>query len=318
MKHLLILLLCLLKIGAFAQENPKDTTKYYTIKSHKITLNSGKVYVGNIISQDAKEVLIETKEVGQVLIPKYEISLIEEIPANELSEDGIYRPSETFATRYFITTNGLPIKKGDSYIQWNLYGPDFQFGVSNNFGIGIMTTWVGVPIIAQAKYSFKLSENAHLGLGTLLGTGSWVAADFGIALPFTSFTLGDRRTNVTFSAGYGSVWNNGQSSGRALISFAGMTKVSNKVSIVFDSFIVPPSGYKDVTTTDMIYNPITQLYEEKTTTTREKRTGLSIFIPGIRWQLSEDKAFQFGFTGFSVDGDMAPAAIPMLQWYRKL
>jgi hypothetical protein len=244
--------------------------------------------------------------------------LIEQISKEEFNVDGFYKPSEVFATRYFITTNGLPIKKGDSYIQWNLYGPDFQFGVSKNFGLGIMTTWVGVPIIAQAKYSFKLSDNVHLGIGTLLGTGSWVAADFGIALPFSSFTIGDRRTNATFSAGYGSVWSDGQSSGRALISFAGMTKISNKISIVFDSFIVPPSGYKDVTTTDMIYNPATQLYEEKTTTTREKRTGLGIFIPGIRWQLSEDRAFQFGFTGFSIDGDMAPAAIPMLQWYRKL
>ena len=318
MKKLLAILFCFFALGSFAQKNQGDSTYLQKPIIYKVTLNSGKIYVGEILSQDSKEVLLTTKEIGQVLIPKFEISLIEQISDTELSEDGLYKPSETFATRYFITTNGLPIKKGDSYILWNLYGPDFQFGVSNNFGIGIMTTWVGVPIIAQAKYSFKLSENAHLGLGTLVGTGSWAAADFGLILPYTSFTLGDRRTNATFSAGYGSVWSDGQSSARALISIAGMTKVSNKVSIVFDSFIVPPSGYKDVTTTDMIYNPITQSYEEKTTTTREKRTGLSIFIPGIRWQLSENKAFQFGFTGFSIDGDMAPAAIPMVQWFRKL
>jgi hypothetical protein len=314
MRTLFLSIFCLITFGLFAQENPKDTTKYNTVKLYKVTLNSGKVYIGNIISKDAKEVLIETKEVGEVLIPKYEISLIEEIPANELGVDGIYRPSETFATRYFITTNGLPIKKGESYIQWNLYGPDFQFGVSDNFGIGVMTTWLGVPIIAQGKYSIKLGENVHLGIGGLLGTGSWIASDFGLALPFSSFTVGDRRSNITFSAGYGSVWSDGQTSGRALLSLAGMTKVSNKVSIVFDSFIVPASGYKDETTQE--YNPTTGQYY--TVTTRKQRTGLAIFIPGIRWQLSEEKAFQFGFTSFSYDGEVSPAVIPMLQWYRKL
>ncbi len=314
MRTLFLSIFCLITFGLFAQENPKDTTKYNTVKLYKVTLNSGKVYIGNIISKDAKEVLIETKEVGEVLIPKYEISLIEEIPAHELGVDGIYRPSETFATRYFITTNGLPIKKGESYIQWNLYGPDFQFGVSDNFGIGVMTTWLGVPIIAQGKYSIKLGENVHLGLGGLLGTGSWIASDFGLALPFSSFTVGDRRSNITFSAGYGSVWSDGQTSGRALLSLACMTKVSNKVSIVFDSFIVPASGYKDETTQE--YNPTTGQYY--TVTTRKQRTGLAIFIPGIRWQLSEEKAFQFGFTSFSYDGEVSPAVIPMLQWYRKL
>ncbi|MFM7015138.1 MAG: hypothetical protein ACKOX3_02315 [Bacteroidota bacterium] len=318
MKQLFLFIFCLFTLTINAQESRKDTNQTITTNYYKVVLNSGKTYVGTILKQDAREVLINTKEVGDILIPKFEISLIEQISKDELGADGTYKPSEVFATRYFITTNGLPIKKGDSYIQWNLYGPDFQFGVSNNFGLGIMTTWVGVPIIAQAKYSIKLSDQAHLGIGGLLGTGSWVAADFGLALPFTSFTLGDRRTNATFSAGYGSVWSKGQSSGRALLSVAAMAKISNKISIVFDSFIVPASGTKEVTTTESVYNPNTLSWEEKTTTTTEKRTGLEIFIPGIRWQLSEEKAFQFGFTGFGVDGSLEPAVIPMIQWYRKL
>lgn len=94
-----------------------------------------------------------------------------------------------------------------------------------------MTTWLGVPIIAQGKYSIKLGENVHLGLGGLVGTGSWIASDFGLALPFSSFTIGDRRSNITLSAGYGSVWSEGRSSGRALLSLAGMTKVSKKSAL---------------------------------------------------------------------------------------
>ena len=92
MKALFISLFCTISFGLFAQTTPPDTTQYKNVKLFKVTLNSGKVFVGNIINQDPKEVLIETKEVGQVLIPKYEISLIEEIPEdNGFIKHGIQR-----------------------------------------------------------------------------------------------------------------------------------------------------------------------------------------------------------------------------------
>ena len=79
MKYFLSILISLLVLSAQAQEKSytiagmKDSTNY------KIVLNSGKVHVGMILKQDSREVLIETKEVGQILIPKFEISLIEQI-----------------------------------------------------------------------------------------------------------------------------------------------------------------------------------------------------------------------------------------------
>jgi len=79
-----------------------------------------------------------TENLGKVAIPKHEIKKIREVRQGEI-RDGIFVGEEMFATRYFLTTNGLPIKKGDNYIQWNLLGPDFQFGLADNFGIGVMT-----------------------------------------------------------------------------------------------------------------------------------------------------------------------------------
>jgi len=195
-----------------------DSTHTDMSKIYIITTYQGGEFVGKIISQDAKEVLIETKDKGQVLIPKYEIKEMKEIQVEEFTKNGDYIPKQVFSTRYFLTTNGLPIEKGESYLQWNLYGPDFEFGVGKNFGLGIMTSWIGMPIIGTAKYSIPLSKKANLAIGTLLGTGSWTAPDFGIALPFTALTLGDRRSNINFSFGYGAVFSDGQSDGRVLMS----------------------------------------------------------------------------------------------------
>ena len=165
-----------------------------------ITKQNGTKFIGEIISRDAREILLKTKDLGEIYIPMHVIESIREIlpdAPNPYIEDDI------FATRYFITTNGLPIKKGENYILWNLYGPDFQFGVKENFGVGVMTSWGAVPIVFSAKYSKDLGENKSIAFGALAGTGSWAIPEFGLLLPYTTLTLGDRKNNISFSLGYG-------------------------------------------------------------------------------------------------------------------
>ncbi len=272
---------------SFAQA---DTTKTEVQKIFLITTIEGGQFVGTIISQDAKEVLIDTKDRGQVSIPKYQISEIREVSKKELSATGNYIPEEVFATRYFITTNGLPIEKGDSYILWNLWGPDFEFGIGKNVGVGVMTSWFGVPIIGSIKYTINLAPKVNMALGGLLGTGSWVEPGFGLAVPYAALTFGDRKSNISFTGGYGAVFYEGNNNGRALFSVAGMTKVSKKVSLVFDSFIAP-KGNND--------------------------NSFSLIIPGIRLQTARNSTFQFGFAGlFNQDNQVIP--IPFIQFFTKL
>jgi hypothetical protein len=307
--------------------NSLDSNKLYLV-----TKFDGAEFLGTIKSYDAHELLISTEKIGDVYIPKHEIKQIKEVDPKQYKE---FSGEELFATRYFITTNGLPIKKGDNYIQWNLYGPDFQFGIADNFGVGIMTSWMAIPVIINAKYSIKLGKETHIALGALLGTGSWAYPDFGGILPFASLTYGNRKNNITFSSGYGSLFyandvNNPNtnishkernSEGRVLISVAGMVKINTKISLVFDSFI-SPWGPEQTTTVwedkgqwneDNKYTPN---YVAKTVT--ERSPNLAILLPGIRWQLDSKKAFQFGFTGLYYNGEFIPFPIPMVQWYLKL
>lgn len=318
-KSLLILLFLSLLSGIFVNEanaqvqiDTVDKTKVYVV-----TTNDGGNFVGQITYFDSKEIIIITKEMGEVSIPKYQVKSIEELDPKNLNNLGEFIPNEVFSTRYFITTNGLPIEKGENYIQWNLYGPDLQFGVGKNFGIGVMTSWMGMPLIGSAKYSFSVGKSVNLGLGLLAGTGSWASIGSGGVLPFGVLTVGNRKSNLNISAGYVAFYLDQSQFGiadgnmsRPLCSIAGMTKVGKKVSLVFDSFIVGQGGSK----TETQYNPTTGLYEDITV----KRKGGALLIPGIRLQTQNNSAFQFGFAGLIVNNDLVPFPIPMVQWYRKI
>ena len=266
-----------------------DTTEFVKSKMYVVTTMNGATFVGNIITDNSKEIVIKTKDRGEVSIPKYEVKSMKELVEGELDDDGVFVGTPLFATRYFITTNALPMEKGDNYYQINLFGPEFHFATSDKFGIGIMTSWGGVPIIGTAKYSINLGEKTNLGLGALVGTGSWAAPEFFGALPFAALTFGDERKNLNFSAGYGVIAFGNGAEGTALFSIGGAARMGNKASFVFDSFIVPING-----------------------------EVAALIIPGFRFQTQEDKAFQIGFAGAYFDGDVVSMPIPMVTWFRRL
>jgi len=287
----LLLSFCALSTGVSAQI--EDSTQLSGESIYIITTHDGLEFIGTIKYQDSKEVIVVTKKLGEVSIPKYQIREIKKATDKDFSGDGTYVPEEIFATRYFLTTNGLGLKKSESYVVWNLYGPDIQFGVADNFSVGLMTSWFGMPIIGTAKYSFNVTENVNIAAGLLAGTGSWAIPDFGLMMPFGALTFGDRRHNLNFAAGYGTVWFDQDNASTGMFSIGGLSRISKKVSFVFDSFIIPERAGV------------------------ENSGTLALLIPGFRIQNHMDRAFQFGFAGFLFEGEAIPLAIPMVQWFRR-
>ncbi len=325
MKHFSITFCTFLILMLFsANQVSAQTTDTSAI--YLIVKTDGQELTGKIISQDAREVLLETKTIGLVAIPKLSIKEIRLLKNEEIKGDGAYNPDQIFATRYFITTNGLPIKKGDMYAQLNLFGPEIQYGVTEDFGIGLMTSWIASPVVLSAKYSKKVGKNLNVGGGVLLGTGSWTFPNFMMALPFGVLTYGNRKSNINISVGYGAVSDKTYSyvidpstqtfteiykretNGRALLSIAGMATISKKVTFVFDTFIIPDDGKQG----DL--------------------EGLALIMPGLRFQTNSDRAFQIGFAGIistytevnsqtgakSKYRETVPVPIPMLTWFRNL
>lgn len=280
---------------------------------YKIVKTDGGEIIAKILSQNAREIYVLTEDGRKFYIPQHLVKEIILLESEDFNSAGTYIGEDKFATRYFISTNGLPIKKGEHYVKYGLFGPEIQFGVEENFGVGLITSWIGVPIILTVKKSWTLNKDVHIAVGALAGTGSWALISGGGVLPFGSLTFGDRRKNISFSAGYGAIFFEGNTQGAAIGSIAGMIKVSPKISLVFDSFILLP-GTTETNTSQ--FNPNTGQVEN--INTRERRSGGALIIPGLRWHQDEGKAFQFGFTAVTNGEELAPVFIPSLQWFRTL
>jgi hypothetical protein len=275
--------------GRVAAQTAETSKKLYLVIKH-----DGTEFSGKLISRDAHEVMIETSNMSQVAIPTHEIATIREVEETEVSDNGDFRHPDPFSTRYSLTTNAMPLNK-DKYVLWNLYGPEFQFGISKNLSVGVMTTWLATPIIASIKCSVSLAPEVHLGAGTLLGHGSWALPSLMFAVPYGVLTFGNRSYNLSCSAGYGYVTMNSFGGGRALGSLAAMVKLGKKTSFIFDSYMVfGESGD--------VLNQI---------------PSILVVIPALRLELSHYRAFQFGFTGINAGGQWLPIPIPTLKWFRK-
>ncbi len=267
MKNLLLtfLTLCFISVG-WGQTTPTDTTKSEQL--FVITKTDGTEYIGKILSDDGREVLIQTDALGKIYIPKSEIKSMVAIEDASKIVYGEYSPTGPFTTRYAFTTNALPIKKGENYALINLYGPEVHFAVTDHLNIGVMTTWIASPMILALKYSVKTkNEKINFSLGTLMGSSGYLFNFRGFGgLHFANVTIGSREKNITLAGGYlyGKTGDNyyaaNEESGiyysdqeyysvtydvsnpapltqGPISSIAGITKVGARASFVFDSMI---------------------------------------------------------------------------------
>ncbi len=265
-----LVMLVLLKVPLAAQEQGMPPVGSYV----KITKRDGAEYLGKLVSIDDREVRLDSTVIGSVVVPRY---LINRIRGGYSSLTEVVERAERqdrFSTRYFLTTNGFSNAEDGSYILFNWYGPDFQFALSDHLTAGILTTWIGSPIVGSLKYSVSINDELHGAIGVLAGTSGWLGLGLYFAVPYGSATLGSRLNNITVSAGYGVVSVEGETNSRTLVSVGGTTQIWGRLAFVFDSMILPQVS--------------------------DTRGTLMFATPGIRWFASNTTAFQFGYPFYYV------------------
>jgi hypothetical protein len=346
-KFYLVAISLFLTVFCYAQQGVPEPSK--GVEQFVITKNDGTEYIGEILSDDGREVLINTLKLGKIYIPKADIRSMVKIEGSDKVVNGEYQPSGPFTTRYAFTTNALPISKGENYTMLNLYGPEVHFAVSNNLSIGIMSTWIASPLVLALKYSFKKKESkVNFSLGTLMATSGYFANFRGYGgLHFGNMTIGDRKRNITFSAGYG-YWQPGRmvelpaegvyyntypiySTGQRpiikgpIFSIAGIFKVGAKASIVFDTMLGlitrenRSSEYQIITQAYSVgtdYYPETFKYSVRVET---QKINFFMLMPGMRFQTTDKSAFQISLAGVSLSGGTNPVSFPfpMLSVFNK-
>ena len=316
----------------------------------------GREFIGKILMDDAREILIETQNMGKIYIPKSDIVLIELLTEKNQLINGEYNESSPFSTRYAFTTNALPIEKGQNYAMLNLYGPEVHFAVSNNLNVGIMSTWIGSPIALAAKYSIQTKDPLfNFSVGGILGHSGYLS--FGSnaigGLYFANSTFGTRKSNVTVGVGfchfnslsggslitpgnyyYDANWNlnynyqntNPPSTYGPVISFGAITKIGSKASLVLDFLYGRFKG-------SSASNRFTPIYDVQNTEIGQQVSidyvtsntmNTLLMMPGIRIQGKENSAFQFNLSGLYLNSSEDNAIIesvsipfPMASWFYK-
>lgn len=317
----------------FAQETDSDTSKIKPLQV--VTTYNGHEYIGYILSDDGREILIETADLGKIYIPKFEVKSIVTVGEEKEIKYGEFRAASPFTTRYAFTTNALPINKGENYALINLYGPEVHFAVTDNFNVGIMSTWIASPMVLALKYTFKTkNEKLNFSLGSLLGTSGYLNSFRGYGgIHFANMTIGSRENNFTLGAGYAYlqdgfyhsyiepgtyysnqdwllIYNNDAKlnpmSGGPIFSVACIASTGAKASFFFDSMFGVFYSTKNVITTSTItepyYNPnppydYTPGYYMHVVEDKKQATWAMFLMPGMRFQTKENRAFQVALAG---------------------
>ena len=197
----MILLLLAFQIQIFSQTSEEIVNENENLVL--IVKNDGGEFIGEIISDDGREILVVTKAIGKIFINKSDISSITKVDEGlKNKENKEFRASGPFTTRYYFTTNALPIKKNDNYGLIHLYGPEIHLSVGNKTSIGIMATWIASPIALVLKQQIYSNNNFHVSIGSIIGSSGFInqGQTYG-GLHWGTMTIGNRLSNVSFSAG---------------------------------------------------------------------------------------------------------------------
>lgn len=338
MKNLLTLVLVSLLVSflsiIYAQVEPIDTT------FRLIEKNDGTKYIAIILSDDARELLIETETIGKIYILKSEVKRITLIENTDAIKNGELLEESPFSTRYAFTNNALPIKRNDHYAMVNLFGPEVHFAVNDHLNIGVMTTWIGSPLVAVGKFTIPTSnKKVNFSIASMVGTTGYLNSFRGFGgLHWGTVTYGDRKNNISLSAGFGYIrpgtaqevpgvyigdstiyassdgtddiyYNypdiprqaNNDLLKSPIISVAGIFQITSSASIFFDSMF----AFGEVETSD-----INRVYEggynsPYIISVTENQLASNQFaalylMPGMRFQKNENRAFQIAVAGVSV------------------
>ncbi|HBB26736.1 MAG TPA: hypothetical protein DCZ59_10760, partial [Bacteroidetes bacterium] len=251
----------------------------------------GGQYVGVLLSSDEREVFLDSTSVGSVIIPRGLVRSITPAVIGRGAQSEVTAGALPFSSRYFITTNGFPIGDDGAYILFTTFGPDFQFAPAENLSVGILTTYIGSPIIGSIKATARIADRVNAAAGALIGWSGWIPETIFFALPYGSLTYGSRASNITVSAGYGYVAYDGDDGGRALFSVAGQTHAWSKVSLMFDSIILSAGS----TTSMLVFG-----------------------MPGLRVATGANSAFQVAFPFAYADGEIMMVPIPTVGYFVRM
>jgi len=223
-----------------AQDVTPDTS------SVRIEMLDGTVLLGKIKSRGDGVLSLTTISGVEASVPLSQIKEITTISSTSIHK-GEYWFENPNATRYLFGPSAFNLKKGEGYYQNTyLFLNSFNYGVTDYFSIGggieLLTLFNGSPaFVLTPKVGFQTGPKTSLGGGILYANLGDIGdrSNFGIA--YGVVTRGTVDKNFTVGLGWGVIDN--EFSSRPIITFSGMTRLSKKIALVSENWIVPANLY---------------------------------------------------------------------------
>ena len=232
---------------AIDSSNTADTTLKYVV----VELENNTSITGKKVSDDGREIGIMTVDKGLILIPKYQIRTIT-VSATMPTVGGKRVCPNPHPSRYFYSPSGIPLKKGEGYIQAIYYlAFQGQYALTDHWSIGVTTTYIACPLLINAKYTNTLhksadgKKNVYLATGIQAGSLTWINPGTYLGLGYAGLTFGNSESNITINGGVlaSSSSDNYYSSGRSsasqpAISLSWNQRVSSNASFMGEVWLL--------------------------------------------------------------------------------
>lgn len=227
-------------------ETDSTASRFSSKKPYYIVLKDGSSYTGFIIKDDGRELLVRTTNVGEIFIPKVSVESISDANKVGKLKQGKYFGDEVYYIRYLLSPNALSSEKEEVSVT-ALYGAFMHgtFGVSDNFDVGIGTTWFGNPFTASLKYTVDLSGDLSFAFGGFGITQTYGGAGgyFGGGLGFGVLTKGGPSANITAGAGYGYLYTDGGAIQGPLLTAGANKRFKPRWAIMIDGYFFPETRF---------------------------------------------------------------------------
>ncbi len=150
------------------------------------------------------------------------------------------------ASRYFFAPSAYNLKKGELYGATNYFlAYDFQYGITDNFSLGMGSTIAFIPFYITPKLSFKVGEKSRVSVGDMLVLGTW-GAQFTANLAYGVYTYGNSNSNVSLGLAYLSTGGADIESklSQPVINLSAMARLSEYMFIVSENYFTTGSSQR--------------------------------------------------------------------------
>jgi hypothetical protein len=204
------------------------------------------------------------------------------------------------ASRYFFAPSAYNLKKGELYGATNYFlAYDFQYGITDNFSLGMGSTIAAIPFYITPKLSFKVGEKSRVSVGDMLVLGTW-GTQFTMNLAYGVYTYGSSNSNVSLGLAYltASGADIDSKLSQPVINLSAMARLSEYMFIVSENYFTPGSSQR--TESEYLgYDPVTFKSNYKYYN-YERNSNIAMGALGFRFisKKRDVQSIQFGLAYF--------------------